>query len=229
VFHWLRRPKARAAPRPPRRAERRATPRLTLDGTPLDPTVLSPRGQVQNISRGGLRLQGIDASATHFEGVVCVDGTDVAVQAEIVCRGDLWIGLRLTSTRPDWMEVTDAFLSPLELGARLREVDPELVRQDDPDAQIRWFYGGPTCELHLWCTGAVMQAAQLYLGDRVVHWRKDRGLSTGHVEGTGAGRVGYAASALVRNDVAADESTLLFARRLLRHAPIPPEVVALFA
>lgn len=111
-------------------------------------------------------------------------------------------------------------------GARLREVRPELLRQE-PQGSQRWFQGPQGCDLFLWYReGSGLTQVQLTFLCRAVEWSETEGLRTGRLLSFDPLQPDQDRSRLVF-DRDADAETLRLAKALLENASVDDLTLAM--
>lgn len=191
--------------------------------------------QVHDLSLRGLCLRFPGSSGTppaigsELDAKFVVGPKALPVRLSIVNQRGEFFGCRVVDPIADWIEIVSDIIDPCRMGRRLREIDPQYVRQDDDAYRTRWFQGGPACDLYLWSDSAgVLRRVQLFFNWQLVEWQFEKGLRTGRASNPPHTSAGYAAADLFQMSEAIDVSVLAAAQRLINSAKLPDEVRALF-
>jgi hypothetical protein len=215
-----------------RHVGRRQHPRVILNADDTMCVLVSQeRLRVRDMSARGLGLevpQRCELPASPWPAIFVAGDEQVPLTLRKVFRMSGRVGCAIEGAGPRWHETVRGVLDPLVLGSRLREIDPRFVEPDRLGNAVRWFQGGPTCDLFVWHTPAGdFVAAQLFFMGQVVEWSPDHGVRTGAVNAAARDVRGYAAAELFDLQSPPDGETLLVAWRILGAATLPDEVKAL--
>ncbi|MBN2361328.1 MAG: hypothetical protein JXR83_17885 [Deltaproteobacteria bacterium] len=235
-------PESPAAPPVEKKPERRRDSRndLVIPGYIADAVeiVLPPHDSVhpvRDLSLRGLCLHCREAEAampaigSEVDAQFVVGQRSLPVRLQFVNQRGQFYGCRVIDPTVDWMEVVSEIIDPCRMGRRLREIDPQYVRQDDDAFTARWFQGGPACDLYLWSDGnGELARAQLFFNWQLVEWRRDQGLRTGRATNPPHTSAGYASADLFQMSDTVDLEVLAAAQRLVNSARLPDEIRALF-
>jgi len=231
-----------APPPPEKKAERRRDSRsdLFIPGYIADAVevVLPPNNrslQVHDLSLRGLCLHYPAASGdapaigSELDTQFVVGPRSIPVRLHVVNQRDEFYGCRVVDPIADWIEIVSEIIDPCRMGRRLREIDPQYVRQDDEAFSTRWFQGGPACDLYLWSDASgALRRVQLFFNWQLVEWQVERGLRTGRASNPPHTSAGYAAADLFQMSDRIDVGVLAAAQRLINSAKLPDDVRALF-
>jgi len=209
--------------------ERRRDPRVLLCGDEgLHLLVEDMRLRVCDLSARGFSLH-IPAAyhipESTFAATMIVGDERVGMQVLPVSRRGEYVGCEIESADPVWHETAQRVLDPLLLGQQLREIDPRFVAPDRRGNDVRWFQGGPACDLFVWHdAGGAFITAQLFFMGQVVEWSSEHGIRTGTVNVAARGGHSYAAAELFNFKNPPDDETVSVARRILGAATLPDNV-----
>jgi len=170
------------------------------------------------------------ATGTELTTSVMVGAQRYPVRMRVVYRSDSRLGCLVLDEASDWLDEVAKVLDPMRLGKRLREIDPRYMRADPDAPNVRWFQGGPACDLWIWSDeqGQITRV-QIFFMWQVVEWSREHGLRTGETSEPPGEGARYAASELYQLQSPPSSETLSFARRLLSAAEIPDPVRELFS
>jgi hypothetical protein len=173
--------------------ERRRAPRILVeeldDGGRRSIVVRVGAGSypIRDLSVSGLSFSDADLArsaspGTIIEALLVID-TDIAkLSLKIAAvRGDI-VGCAIVAADERWRKIAGDFLDPVCLGKKLREIDARFVNNDPDAPPLRWFQGGPGCDLYVWShADGKVATAQLFFMGQVVEWSEVHGVRTGQV------------------------------------------------
>lgn len=225
--------------------EKRRSTRLDLAENELSFHLLHPEerdsgstlvASVKNVSLFGCRVE-LESLAQGpkiekgqiFVAALGVQGFAIPLKVEVVrVLSDRELGIRFRPPFPRELERLEKFLEPRFLGVSLREIDPASLQKEEKK-NLRWFQGLNDTHLFSWVdtsSQAVVQQQLVFL-EKVVEWRSDGALKTGHVRSDHSSKSsgpGWVESELLEFDPKINESTLQQARVLIQSARIDETV-----
>jgi hypothetical protein len=209
--------------------ERRRDPRLILAGDEgLHLLVENVRLRVCDLSTRGFSVHvpaGCSLPQSTFNATMIVGDERVGMNVRPAGQRGEYVGCEIESADSVWHETAQRVLDPLLLGQQLREIDPRFVAPDRQGNDVRWFQGGPACDLFVWHdAGGTFVAAQLFFMGQVVEWSPEHGIRTGTVSVGARGGHSWAAAELFNFKNPPDDETLSVARRILGAATLPNDV-----
>jgi len=235
---FLKKPPAPAPGAPP--SERRALPRFSqksLEEDPSTPRLFVKSGgrevaaRLFDVSKRGLCFETEAPLDGDVQAVFWIDTTGIPLALRPVNRNGARVGCLIIDASPLWLTEAAKLLDPLEMGRRLREIDRRFLQQNQPGQTLRWFQGGPGCDMFIWSTPrGDVERAQLVFDWKVVEWTAAQALRTGRVEEppVDKGERGHPMAQVYNLAAPPDKEVLTQARRLLRAAQLPPEIVQVF-
>lgn len=209
--------------------ERRRDPRVLLNGEDrLHLEIDEVAFHVCDLSTRGFSVHVPEPQSlpeSPFRATMHVGDERVPMQVQVVDQRGEYAGCQITEADSVWNETAQRVLDPILLGQQLREIDPRFVAPDRRGNQVRWWQGGPTCDLFVWHdTSGTFVAAQLFFMGQVVEWSMEHGIRTGSVSIAPRGGHGYAAAELFNFKSPPDDETLSVARRILGAAELPDDI-----
>jgi hypothetical protein len=223
-----------------RGTERRREPRFEISQklNSTDRITLSLEGNdialtVFDLSKKGLSFEGKTTShaiplGSIFNASVLLGGRDVPLQLQLVNRRDYNVGCKILEAPTQWYSEVARYLDPIEIGKQLREIDSKYVKQESTETAMRWFQGGPACDLYVWQDQAgIAVQIQLFMMWQLLDWRQDKGFRSGEVAeppDTNA-RVGYEAADLYSLRSPPSEEVITLAQRVMSSAENVPKAV----
>jgi hypothetical protein len=221
-------------------AERRREPRYRLETqTDTDRVTIRYRDTdctVHDLSTRGLCFLYEDTDAavelgTVYETEVDLCGTVLSLKIKLINQRQQYVGCEIVDMPPLWRTEVAKVLDPMRIGQQLREIQPRYMKEDPSDRRVRWFQGGPACDLYVWLdAGEEVEQAQIMFMWQVVDWSRKAGLRTGHMEQPAHNepRRGYARSDIFHLQAPPDDETLSIARRILAASSVPEDIRGLF-
>jgi hypothetical protein len=224
-----------------RTQERRREPRYTVERLRQtgDQVIVYFRGHpcsVYDLSTRGLcflspGMVGSQSIGQEFESTVSLCGEQVQVRFRITDQRDFHVGCELVHAPSPWHAEVGKLLDPLRIGRQLKEVaEGELAARTGP-SQVRWFQGGPACDLYVWTDAeGCIDKVQLFFMWQMVEWARDTGLRSGAAASppARAPNAGSTQSESYELRAPPDTEALTTARRILAASRVPPQILQLF-
>jgi len=191
--------------------------------------------QVCNLSMRGLCLfiydpAALPAAGEEFDAIIQFGDERVPTRLYLAYRDAELAGCHVVDPSSDWLKEVSRVLDPIRLGKRLREIDPNFVRQDGGALKVRWFQSGPACDLYVWShESGDISKAQLFFDWQIVEWTEDRGIRAGRATTPPSRQSGHPPSEIFEFTDPPDPEILGSAQRLLNAAKkVPVEIRSLF-
>lgn len=241
VLDKLGRVVGRKPPAPEKPSDRRRDSRWDLvfqeQGSQLLQILLVQSGSlhaVRNLSIRGLSLfagkqptsieLGSDLAAHALFGAV-----HVPIQLRPVHQLGEFFGCEVVKGSDIWLDKVSKIVDPMRLGSQLREIDPRFVDQDDSGLTVRWFQGGPACDLYIWSSDdGSLRKVQLFFQWQAVEWSHQHGVRTGQTTTPPVAGMRFSVSETFQLKSPPDPQTLAIARNLLSVSSVPKDVTGLF-
>lgn len=185
--------------------------------------------QVRNVSLRGSNVIFSDVSERAkapvekiFSASLTIGDVSIPIKMKVVrWVGGNEAGLQFMPPFPKELATLERFLEPRFLGRSLREIDPKILQKEIPKG-MRWFQGTNETNLFSWSD----QQQLVFLG-RVVEWKENGSVRTGHVREDNAGadgRVSWVQSDILDFDTTPDNGVLNQALALIESSQIEDAV-----
>ena len=233
-----------ASPEPKPVDERRRAPRLStakMSGIQriLKFELVEHEGDniLEDLGTQGLRFCCLDRIPPQewvgqtFEAIVHLGSEDLRMAIQVVHIHERSVGCRIERRPPDWQNNVAAFIDPIEIGQRLREIDSSYLKSDEDGLQPHWFRCSPSCDVYYWTfhTGD-LKCIQVFIDQHLIEWTHDTGIRTGDVDSnaTQGGGVGIEASESFGYHPICDTNVVRLAYRMLSGSKIDRSIRNLF-
>lgn len=116
------------------------------------------------------------------EGELVFEGHHIPIWICLVGQDHNSVQAQIFRTPATWNRDVDAFLDPIRLGKKLREIDATLMRQTSSAEHIRWFRAGPACDVYLTeDSKSELSLVQIWWEKNLIEWSVKQGLRSGIV------------------------------------------------
>lgn len=221
--------------------ERRLVPRYRVEGLEEtgDVIAVSFEGavcEVYDLSSKGLcftveRPLGDERTGDEVNATVDLCGDEIPVILRIASQRDKRVGCEVVSAPPAWQSEVKKLLDPLHIGQQLQEVDMQDLAKKRTPSQVRWFRGGPVCDLYVWTDDeGSIERVQLFFTWQCVEWSAEAGLRSAraHSPPDREPEPGTTHSDSYELRAPPDSEALTTARRILAASKVPWEILQLF-